>query len=125
MSELELALTSLGRKLDYPQTPDLAGVVQRRLAEGRRPVAWRRPVAIALAALFMAVAAVMAVPQARSQVLDWLGIGSVTLHYVDDLPKIEGRQEFELGARVPIAVARASAQFPALRPTLDGPERPA
>jgi len=125
MSELELALTNLGRELDYPETPDLAGAVRERLAEGPQPAVWRRPVVIALAALFVAVAAVMAVPQARSQVLDWLGIGSVTLHYVDDLPKIEGRQEFELGARVPIAEARERAQFPVLLPTLDGLERPA
>jgi len=124
MSELELALTSLGRKLDYPQTPDLAGVVQRRLAEGRRPVAWRRPIAIALAALFVAVAAVMAVPQARSQVLDWLGIGSVTIHYVDELPKLEPREDFELGARVPLGEARERAQFQVLLPRLDGLEHP-
>src|SRR5829696_3043298 len=125
MSELELALARLGGEVDYPDAPDLVGPVRRRLAEGRRPMAWRRPFVIALAALLVAVAAVMAVPQARSQILDWFGIGSVTLHYVDDLPKIEGRQEFELGARVPIAEARERAQFPVLLPTLDGLERPA
>ena len=36
MSELELALTRLGREVEYPETPDLTGVVRRRLAEGRR-----------------------------------------------------------------------------------------
>jgi hypothetical protein len=125
MSELELALTRLGRELDYPETPDLAGAMRRRLAEDRRPRAWRRPLVIALTALLVAVAAVMAVPQARSEILDWLGIGSVTIHYVDDLPTIERREELELGVRMPLSEARQRAQFPVLVPTLEGLERPA
>ena len=124
MSELELALTRLGRELDYPETPDLTGAVRRRLVEGRRPRSWRRPLVIALAALLVVVAAVMAVPQARSEVLDWFGIGSVTIHYVDELPKLEGREEFELGARVPLAEARDRAQFAILMSTLEGLEHP-
>jgi hypothetical protein len=125
MSELELALTALGRELDYPATPDLTGAVRRRLADRRRPLSWRRPLLIAVAALLVAVAAAMAVPQARSQVLDWLGIGSVTIHYVDELPKLEPREEFELGARVPLAEARDRAQFAVLVPSLEGLEHPA
>ncbi|HKF14430.1 MAG TPA: hypothetical protein VKB13_04295 [Gaiellaceae bacterium] len=124
MSELELALTRLGRELDYPETPDLTGAVRRRLVEGRRPRSWRRPLVIALAAVLVVVAAVMAVPQARSEVLDWFGIGSVTIHYVDELPKLEGREEFELGARVPLAEARDRAQFAILMSTLEGLEHP-
>jgi hypothetical protein len=124
MSELELALTRLGREVDYPETPDLAGSVRRQLAESRRPRAWRRPLVIALAALLVALAAVMAVPQARSEILDWLGIGSVTIHYVDDLPTIERREELELGVRMPLTEARQRAQFPVLMPTLEGLERP-
>ena len=124
MSELELALTRIGRELDYPETPDLTGAVRRRLVEGRRPRSWRRPLVIALAAVLVVVAAVMAVPQARSEVLDWFGIGSVTIHYVDELPKLERREEFELGARVPLAEARDRAQFAILMSTLEGLEHP-
>ena len=124
MSELELALTRLGRELDYPETPDLTGALRRRLVEGRRPRSWRRPLVIALAAVLVVVAAVMAVPQARSEVLDWFGIGSVTIHYVDELPKLERREEFELGARVPLAEARDRAQFAILMSTLEGLEHP-
>ncbi len=32
MPELERLLSGLGRELDYPPTPDLAGAVARRLA---------------------------------------------------------------------------------------------
>lgn len=121
MSELELALTRLGRELDYPETPDLAGSVRRRLAEGRRPVSWRRPLVIALAALLVGVAAVMAVPQARSEILDWFGIGSVTVRYVDELPKVDKTQdELALGERVELADLREREQFPIRVPTLEG-----
>jgi hypothetical protein len=125
MSELELALTRLGGEVDYPETPDLVGPVRRRLAAGRRPVAWRRPLVIAMAALLVAVAAAMAVPQARSQILDWLGIGSVTIRYVDDLPKVGKTQDdLALGERVSFADARERASFPVRVPTLEGLQDP-
>jgi hypothetical protein len=126
MSELELALTRLGRELDVPETPDLAVAVRRRLAKGRRPVAWRRPVVIAVAALVVGVGAVMAVPQARSQILDWLGIGSVTIRYVDDLPTVEKTQDdLALGRRVSLAEARDRAVFGVRLPTVEGLGEPA
>ena len=125
MSELELVLTNLGRELDYPETPDLSGAVRRRLADGRRPLAWRRPLVIALAALLVAVAAAMAVPPARSQILDWLGIGSVTVRYVDELPETEKtREDLQLGTRVDLDEAREQSAFPIRVPTLEGLERP-
>ena len=121
MSELELALTNLGRELDYPETPDLTGEVRRRLAERRRPLAWRRPLVVVLAALLVAVAAAMAVPQARSEILDWLGIGSVTVRYVDELPKVEKTQEdLDLGVGVSIAEARGQSGFRIAVPTIEG-----
>jgi hypothetical protein len=121
MSELELALTNLGRELDYPETPDVVGPVRRRLAEGRRPLTWRRPLVIALAALLVAVAAAMAVPQARSQILDWLGIGSVTIRYVDDLPKTEKlTSDLGLGERVGLREVRTQVAFSVRVPRIEG-----
>jgi hypothetical protein len=125
MSELELALTNLGRELDYPETPDLTGAVRGRLAEARRPLAWRRPLVVALAVLVVAVGAVMAVPQARSQILDWLGIGSVTIRYVDELPKAEKtRDDLDLGVGVSLAEARSESGFGIQVPTIEGLEDP-
>jgi hypothetical protein len=125
MSELELALTRLGRELAYPETPELVAPVRRRLAEGRRPVAWRRPLMIAVAALLVAVAAVMAVPQARSEILDWLGIGGVTIRYVDELPEAEKRtSDLDLGEPAGLGEARRQVAFDVRVPTLDGLEDP-
>jgi hypothetical protein len=123
MSELELALTRIGRELDYPETPELVPAVQRRLAERRR-VSWRRPLVVALAALAVVAAAVLAVPQARSAILDWLGIGSVTVRYVDDLPELERTGDLGLGDEMSLSEARERASFPIQVPTIDGLDDP-
>ena len=124
MSELELALTSLGRQLDYPPTPDLTGAVRGRLVERERPRSWRRPLVVAVAVLAVVVAAVLAVPQARSTIFDWLGIGSVTIRQVDELPTLE-RNDLELGRPVSLAEARRRATFVVRVPTTDGYRDPA
>jgi hypothetical protein len=125
MSELELALTQLGRELDYPEAPDLTGSVRQRLAEGRRPLSWRRPLVIALAAVAVAVGAVLAVPQARSAIADWLGIGAVTIRFVEDLPPVElATGDLGVGEEVSLAEARSRVRFPVRVPTLDGLEDP-
>ena len=124
MSELEHALGAIGRNLDYPATPDLSSAVRRRLAEGERPRASflpRRPLVLALAILAVAVGAVMVVPQARSTVLDWLGIGGVTIRYVDELPPVErATEDLGLGERVSLQEARERAGFRVQVPRVHG-----
>jgi hypothetical protein len=125
MSELELALQRLGGELEYPSTPDLVGRVRQGLAEGRRRPASRRPLVLALAALLVLVAAVMAVPQARSEILDWFGIGGVTVRYVDELPQVEKREaDLRLGERMSLAEARELSAFGIRVPTRRGLEDP-
>jgi hypothetical protein len=125
MSELELALTRLGREVEYPETPDLTGAVRRRLAEGQPARSWRRPLAIALAALVVAAGAAMAVPQARSAILDWLGIGAVTVRHVEGLPEVElATGELGVGERVSLEEARERVNFPVRVPTRAGLEDP-
>jgi hypothetical protein len=125
MSELELALSRIGRELDYPETPDLAGSVRARLAEGRRPLAWRRPLVIALAALLVGVGAVMAVPPARSAILDWLGIGSVTIRYVEDLPDVRlATGDLGIGEKVSRDEADEQVSFEIRVPTIEGLDDP-
>jgi hypothetical protein len=125
MSELELALNQLGRELDYPGTPDLTAAVRGRLAGAQRPRRWRRSLVIALAALLVVVAALMAVPQSRSEILDWLGVGAGTLRYVDELPKTDkAREDLALGERMSLEEARELTEFTIRVPTLDGLEEP-
>jgi hypothetical protein len=128
MSELELALRSVGQGLDYPEAPDLAGRVRQRLEERERPrepFLRRRTLVVALAVLAVAVGAVMVVPQARSTVLEWFGIGGVTIQYVEDLPPVErATEDLGLGERVSLAEARRLAGFRVEVPTVDGLDDP-
>jgi hypothetical protein len=119
MSELELALTQIGRELDYPETPDLTGAVRRRLAEPSRARSWRRPLIVALAVVAVAVGAVMAVPQARSEILDWLGIGAVNIRQVEGLPSVElATGDLGVGEKVGLEDARRRVNFAVRVPTL-------
>jgi hypothetical protein len=97
MPELDVALRELGRQVEFPPTPDLASAIRGRLERPRR---WRRPVAIALAVLVVAVGAVLAVPPARTAILDWLGLRGVSIVRVDELPPTPAVERLELGRKI-------------------------
>ena len=126
MPELEQALRALGAGIDYPATPDFSGSVRRRLAEGERPgLLRRRRLVVALAVLAVAIGAVLAVPQARSTILDWLGVGNVTIRYVDELPSVDkATSDLGLGERVSLDEARERAGFPVRLPRVHGLDDP-
>jgi hypothetical protein len=109
MANLDVALRELGREVEWPPTPDLGSAIRGRLA---RPRPWRRPLAIALAVLVVAVGAVLAVPPARTAVLDWLGLRGVSIVRVDELPPTPVVERLDLGRRVTIEEAPLWVQVP-------------
>jgi hypothetical protein len=118
---LERELAEL--QVEWPDTPDIAAAVSVRLAAPPRPRRWilARPawqVAIAVAALVIAV--VMAVPPARSAVLDWLGLRSVRIEHREPRPSTFGRG-LQLGTPVTLDQARRRAGFPVRVPGALGP----
>jgi hypothetical protein len=109
MAELETALRALGRDVAFPPTPDVAYAIRGRL---ERPRFWRRPVAIALAVVVVAgIAAVLAVPQSRSAILDWLGLRNVSVVRVDKLPVVPAHGRLDLGRRVTLDEAKRRAPW--------------
>jgi hypothetical protein len=108
MPELEAVLVELGRSVEFPATPDLAGVVRDRL-EARR--ARLRPLAIALAVVVVALGAALAVPSARTALLDLLGLHGVHVVRVDELPVVPANGELDLGRRVTLDEARRRAPW--------------
>jgi hypothetical protein len=118
MAELELALRELGGEIDFPPTPDVASAVRRRLGDRRRTW-WQRPLVIALAVLVVAVAAVFAVPPARTAILDWLGIEGARITRVEKLPPAPTVGNLDLGQRITLAEARRRAPW-LLVPSADG-----
>src|SRR5215510_10957695 len=87
MTELERALVALGDELEYPVVRDAWPRVSERLHRRR----WLRPAVFALAAGLVAVGIAMAVPPARSAVLKFFHIGSVTVERVETLPPAQTR----------------------------------
>ena len=126
MSELERDLRALGAALELPPTPDVASAVRTRIARRtRRRFERRRALVIALAMLVAAFAAVMAVPQARTAVLEWLGLRGVRIERVPEPPKAPPGAELALGERVTLEEARRRAGFPVrvpARPDLAAPD---
>jgi hypothetical protein len=114
MPELDVALRELGSQVEFPPTPDIASAIRGRL-ERRRP--WsRRPLAIALAVLIVAIGAVFAVPPARTAILDWLGLRHVSIVRVDKLPPTEPIVRLDLGRETSLARAPLWALVPDDKP---------
>jgi hypothetical protein len=116
---LERALRELGREVELPPEPDLAGTVARRLraeAEPRRdavrlPWLRRRPLALAAAVLAVALGAAFAVPQTRAAILDLLGLDGVEIERVQTLPEAPERGQQVPGGPVSLDQARAATDF--------------
>jgi hypothetical protein len=87
MTELERALVFLGEAIDFPAEPDLRPRVRERLVRRR----FVRPLVFALAAVVVAFGIAMAVPPARSAILRFFHIGSVTIERVQKLPPARER----------------------------------
>ena len=104
----------------FPRTPDVAAAVRARLEGAPEPAPgrwWRRrTLVVVLAVLVAAVAATLAVPQARSTVLDWFGIGGVQVQLVDRLPPVSSESVLQLGVEVPLAEAQRRVPFRILQP---------
>jgi hypothetical protein len=122
MPELELALRRLGHDVDWPETPDLATTVRRRIEAGPERRFRPQRLVLALAALAVVGGAVFAVPPARTAILDWLGFGGVEIRRVEELPKLRGGARLVLGERVSLEEARRRADHPVLVPAGPTPD---
>jgi hypothetical protein len=88
MSELERSLRLLGDAVAFPEAPEVSEAVQRRL-EGLRPERRRprrRTLVLAFAVVALAIGAAMAVPPARTAILEFFGLRGATVQRVDSLP---------------------------------------
>ena len=127
MTELEPQLRALAADVAWPPTPDLERAVADRLATGRAASASRRGLLAALLAAFVLLpaAGAVALPGARDDVLEWLGLRNVEVRRVP-APPPAARPELEadLGRLVTLARAERQARFQAMLPAaLGAPER--
>jgi hypothetical protein len=91
---LEHALADLGRRVEFPPTPNLAASVRARIEERRREPWWQvwlspwpRALAVALVVVLALISVgLLASPEARQAVAERLGIGGVSVVHVPDVP---------------------------------------
>jgi hypothetical protein len=124
MSELERALTAVGRSLDVPEAPDLVPAVLAQLGARSRARPERRRWILAVALVVVAaLAATLAIPDARSALFRFLSIGGERIELVDALPDVAVQDDLELalGQRVTLEEARRRSSFP-LRELDDPPD---
>jgi len=141
-AELEAALRSLGARVAYPPTPDLADSVRARLAQaaalmgprGRVVAMWPRVLAAVLvAALLVAGAALAISADAREAVAQRLGLRGVAITHVEELPTPTAEPTLAataapsppgaalgLGTRSPLSDARGQMSFAVLVPSVLG-----
>ena len=85
----EAKLQNIARNFSYPSTPDIASAVAERLAAKPelKPLAspQQRLVCAALVALFI-LAGLLAVPQVRAAVMEFLQIGAIRIFLTEPTP---------------------------------------
>ena len=121
MTALERELQGLASAVDWPDAPDVSSTVSALVEDVRpRRAPRRRRLALALAVVLAALLAVLAVPPARTAILDWFGIGSARIVRVDELPSLAPTPGLSiLGQRVTLDQARRQAGFPFVDPPGD------
>lgn len=117
MSRVETDLRALALLVEWPDTPDVAADVAALIAAPPARRRTSRRLGLALALVLLAVVVAMAVPPARSAILDWLGLGSARIERVDELPALQLTAPVELlGQPTTLADARTRAGFPVAPP---------
>jgi hypothetical protein len=124
VTDLERALVRLGGEIVFPETPDVLAAVGDRLeraAPARRRKRSRRVLVVAFVALALAAGAAMAVPAARTAILEFFGLRGATVTRVGTLPRAETRPEavpaaeaLELGSAVPVVDGAVRMKWPYL-----------
>jgi hypothetical protein len=130
MPDLERQLKELGNVLELPAAPDLVDAVRSRIGKEREPrLRMRRSLVLAIAALGLALAAAMAVPEARTAILEFLHIRGASVEKVSTLPSSSTggltlpsvpNAGLNLGAPVSLEEARELLSFEIAQPELPG-----
>lgn len=130
-SERELGALLEDVSVDFPDTPDLAGLVRRRIESGPAPVETLRlprtrppalpPVLVAASVVVLALAVTLALSvTARRAVADLLGVVGIHITFDDEADvSVEPRAPLRLGEPASIPAASERARFDVLVPSGD------
>ena len=121
--EWEMRVQKTSREFEFPETPNIAQQVNRNLRPTRPSFAVGRAAAILLVLLLTIV---VAVPEIRASVLEFLKIGAVRIIPIPTLTPAPTREPIptpyipmlEFGTEVTLAEAQATVDYPITLPTI-------
>lgn len=140
-AQLEEALYAVAPRIAYPETPDLASAVARRLQMSRRPpvvvtagtwsLPWRQPLLITaaslVAVLMVAVLLALLLPGVRASLADRLGIPGLQIVLLDQPAPTVGpdlAMHLRLGEEISLTEAVQTAPFALVSPNVSAIEEP-
>ena len=125
----EQQIITIAQAFPYPETPHVGRGFREKLAERSRPQSVPRPYRRALAitfALLLVLASLLAVPQVRAAVWEWLQIGAIRIFNPENvpaptIPPVATPDLLQLGSSVTLNEAQEALDFPILHPPDLGP----
>lgn len=82
----EAQLRSVASRMEYPRTPDIAGVVSARLRQPTRPRLISKPLAWSLTLALIVLSSLMLIPPARAAILEFIQVGVVRIFRAEPTP---------------------------------------
>lgn len=73
--DFETRVRSIAIQMEYPRTPDIAGLVRTRLHATTRPRFFSRRLAWSLAIILVLISSLLVIPSVRAAILDFIQIG--------------------------------------------------
>jgi hypothetical protein len=116
--EFEKQLRSAAQEMEYPITPDIAGLVITRLRPSNRPRFASRKLAWSLTVMLVLVSSLMLIPTARAAILEFIQIGIVRIFPQPTEPPMDVIRTATPGVSSP-STATPVTDFPSLIPMLD------
>jgi hypothetical protein len=119
--ELEEQLSTLGRELEWPSTPNLAPAVAARIKVPLRRPWYQSRWALAAAVIVLAAGALLAYPNSRDSIAGWLNLHT----RIERLPQVSTPtpqppgplgKRLGLGGRTTLTDARSKVTWPVLVP---------
>jgi hypothetical protein len=129
----EKQLRSIAKGLDYPRTPDIAGLVMKRLHPSLSPLRGLRSAtsggvkgrvrgfALTLTVIVILLSSLMLIPTARAAILEFIQIGIVRIFRAEPTPVTPPQQEFPVTMIVVPVTATPAVTSEPLIPILERP----
>lgn len=108
----EQQIRSISRGVEYPQTPDIAAAVMRRIQPPARSRFLSRRLAWSLTILLILFSSLMLIPPARAAIVEFIQIGVVRIFRAEPTPRTSPSQEEIPGTMTPVTATPAPTSQP-------------